>query len=134
MIDINEYSKYVDKKIIDDILLLAKSLEGLRVLHINSTREGGGVAEILSRLVPLMNSLDIKTDWAVFKGNQQFFKFTKKLHNMLHLPNYDKIDSNEVLIYLGTTYENVNNLDTDNYDVIFVHDPQPLGMVMKKKG
>ncbi len=132
MITVEDYSHYVDKEVIEELKLLANSLKGIRVLHINSTKKGGGVAEILSRLVPLMNSLGIKTNWEIFIGSNEFFKFTKKLHNMLHISNFGNIDSEDINLYLKTTYDNMQNIDTENYDVVFIHDPQPLGLVVKK--
>jgi len=114
-----------------EIESLAKELKNIKILHINTTFRGGGVAEILSRLVPLMNSIGIKTDWKIFKGTQEFFKLTKKIHNLLHLATDYSMPKEEVELYLKTTYENFS-IDTENYDVIFVHDPQPIGMIKKK--
>lgn len=132
MIRLDDYTDYVNGETLEELKLLAESLKGTKVLHVNSTKEGGGVAEILSRLVPLMNELGIETHWEVFRGSEEFFRFTKKLHNMLHLPGAHTIDSNEVTTYLKTTYENLNSIKTDKYDIIFIHDPQPLGMIINK--
>ncbi len=129
---IEEYSQYVDKSIIREIEILAKRLENVKILHVNSTKEGGGVAEILMRLVPLMRELGIKVDWKVIKGNKEFFRTTKKLHNLLHLPQGDTLNSYDLVNYLQTTYENLREIDTENYDVVFIHDPQPMGLVVKK--
>ncbi|ADO45158.1 glycosyl transferase group 1 [Hydrogenobacter thermophilus TK-6] len=133
MINLEDYAQYADGETIEELRLLASSLKNLKVLHINSTREGGGVAEILSRLVPLMNALGIETHWEVFKGSEEFFRFTKKLHNMLHLPGFSRIESHEVATYLRTTYENLNSIKTETYHVVFIHDPQPMGMVINKQ-
>lgn len=136
MMDINieNYEQYLEQETLEELKILASDLKGIKVLHINSTKEGGGVAEILTRLVPLMNSLGIQTNWEIFKGTTEFFKFTKKIHNMLHLHSpHLKIESNEIINYLKTTYENLSKISTDNYDVIFIHDPQPMGMVINKK-
>lgn len=132
MITLEDYSRYVDREIIEELHLLAKGLRGIKILHVNSTKKGGGVAEILSRLVPLTNSLGIETNWEVFFGSDEFFRFTKKLHNMLHMPNQGSIDSEDINIYLKTTYDNMQKINTENYDVVFIHDPQPLGLVVKK--
>ncbi len=133
MIRLEDYEKIVGTETIEELFLLAQRLKGIKVLHINSTKEGGGVAEILSRLVPLKNALGIKTDWEVFEGSEEFFRFTKKLHNMLHVKGSSTIESQEVITYLRETYDNLNRLKTQNYDVVFVHDPQPMGMVINKQ-
>ncbi len=64
--------KIVSTETIEELFLLAQRLKGIKVLYTNSTKEGGGVAEILSRLVPLKNALGIKTDWEVFEGSEEF--------------------------------------------------------------
>ncbi|MBC7240162.1 MAG: glycosyl transferase family 1, partial [Chloroflexi bacterium] len=134
MINIEEYSKHANGETIEEIKLLAKDLKGIKVLHINSTKKGGGVAEILSRLVPIMNSLGIETKWETIGGSEDFFKFTKKLHNLLHIQSAScTVDSKEIALYIKTIYENVSKIDTKGYDLIFIHDPQPLGMIVKKE-
>ncbi len=129
---IGDYKPFVEEAVIREIEILAKRLKGIKVLHVNSTREGGGVAEILHRLVLLMNEVGVKTDWKVIKGDKKFFTFTKKLHNLLHMPGRFEIDSEEVVYYLKITYENFERIDTENYDVVIIHDPQPMGLIAKK--
>ncbi len=129
---IRDYKVFVEEAEIKEIEILAKRLKGIKVLHINSTREGGGVAEILHRLVPLMNDVGVETDWKVIKGDIRFFSFTKKLHNLLHMPGKFEIDSEDVVYYLKITYENFELIDTENYDVVIIHDPQPMGLIAKK--
>lgn len=129
---IEEYIPFVSEETIEELFILSKKLNGVKVLHVNSTYKGGGVAEILHRMVPLMNALGVKTDWKVFKGDKKFFSFTKKLHNLLHLGYDEKIRSEEIVYYLKITYENFKEIDTENYDVVFIHDPQPMGLVIKK--
>ena len=130
---LEKYIPIVGEEIINEIVILAKRLKDIRVLHVNSTYKGGGVAEILRGLVPLMNELDVKTDWKVFKGDERFFNFTKKLHNMLHLPLEETITSEEFVYYLKVVYENLTKIDFSNYDVVIVHDPQPIGLVVNKE-
>uniref|UniRef100_A0A7V5XI88 Glycosyltransferase n=1 Tax=Thermodesulfobacterium geofontis TaxID=1295609 RepID=A0A7V5XI88_9BACT len=129
---LEKYIPFVREEAIDELFILSKKLNGLKVLHVNSTYKGGGVAEILQRLVPFMNELGIKTDWKVFKGDEKFFSFTKNLHNLLHLPFEKKISSEEFVYYLKITYENLKEINTENYDVIFIHDPQPMGLIVNK--
>ncbi len=128
-----EYAKYIDAGTLNELSKLAEELKGVRVLHVNSTKMGGGVAEILHRMVPLMNELGIETRWEVIKGDIEFFKVTKKIHNLLHMPGRESLSHQDVITYMRHTYENVATIDTDYYDVIFIHDPQPLGLIVKKR-
>ncbi len=130
---IENYTPFIGKGDIEEIKKIAQSISGIRVLHVNTTPLGGGVAEILNRLVPLMNDVGVKTDWKIFKGDETFFKITKKIHNLLHLEGPAGLDSREVLTFLSYTYKNFPLIDTDPYDVIFIHDPQPIGLIVKKK-
>ncbi len=130
---LEQYIPFVGEETIQELFFISRKLKGLKILHVNSTYKGGGVAEILHRLVPLMNELEIKTDWKVFKGDEKFFSFTKKLHNLLHIPCGNCINSEEIVYYLKITYENLEEIDTENYDIIFIHDPQPMGLIVKKQ-
>lgn len=129
---IEEYLKYIDEGTIKELERIAKDLEGIKVLHVNSTKLGGGVAEILYRMVPLMNELGIETRWEVIKGDLEFFKVTKKIHNLLHLST-GKLAHEDIITYMKYTYENVSHIDTDPYDVVIIHDPQPLGLIVKRR-
>lgn len=130
---LEQYIPFVGEETLQELFILSKKLKDLKVLHVNSTYKGGGVAEILQRFIPLMNELGIKTDWKVFKGDEKFFSFTKKLHNLLHLPSEKCINSEEFVYYLKITYENLKEIDTENYDVVFIHDPQPMGLIVNKQ-
>jgi trehalose synthase len=130
---LEQYIPFVGEETLQELFILSRKLKDLKVLHVNSTYKGGGVAEILQRFIPLMNELGIKTDWKVFKGDEKFFSFTKKLHNLLHLPSEKGISSEEFVYYLKITYENIKEIDTENYDVVFIHDPQPMGLIVNKQ-
>lgn len=137
MSQIEKYTEFVDKGFIEELKILANNLvrkvgKKVKILHVNTTKEGGGVAEILNRLVPLMNDLGLETDWEIFKGSNDFFKFTKKIHNLLHLPTGEKIKSQEIALYLRATYDNFS-INTEDYDFVFIHDPQPMGLILKKQ-
>src|SRR5665811_1111272 len=84
MKSINDYSPFVGQAVIDDLKLVAEKLAGKNITHVNSTPVGGGVAEILTRMVPLLNELGVQSDWQVIKGNTSFFEVTKKMHNNIH--------------------------------------------------
>lgn len=130
---LEKYIPFIGRGNTEEIRTLAQPMSRLRVLHINSTRLGGGVAEILNRLVPLMNDVGIQTDWKIFKADEAFFRITKKIHNLLHLKFPTGLNSEEILTFLSYTYHNYAVLETDSYDVVFVHDPQPVGLIVKKK-
>ena len=80
---LDDYRQIVGDDAIAEIYTQARRLQGRRVLHINSTHQGGGVAEILSSLVPLMNDVGVEADWRVLHGTPDFFAITKKFHNAL---------------------------------------------------
>src|SRR3990167_8790427 len=84
MAEIEKYIPLVGQSVIDDLRLLGERLKGKVVQHINSTPVGGGVAEILNRMVPLLRELGVDSRWDVIKGGEQFFGVTKKFHNALH--------------------------------------------------
>lgn len=121
--NVENYRRIVGDELIDEIGGLARELNGVRICHINSTGFGGGVAELLSRSVPLARALGIDTDWRLIQGTPEFFTVTKALHNALQgaayaLPEADKA------IYLHVNRESAKLLER-TYDVVFVHDPQP---------
>lgn len=121
--NVANYRRIVGDELIDEIDALARELNGIRVCHINSTGFGGGVAELLSRHVPLANALGIQTDWRLIQGTPDFFTITKALHNALQGGAYTFSESGKA-IYLHVNRESAKLLETD-YDVFFVHDPQP---------
>jgi trehalose synthase len=128
---IEKYAEFIGQESLQSIIKIAEKLRGVSILHVNSTREGGGVAEILQKMVPLMRELGLNVDWKIIRGDSSFFRVTKSFHNALqgqsdYLPpgafeTYDKWQS-----------VNASEVDTD-YDVVFIHDPQPAGLVDYKK-
>jgi trehalose synthase len=128
---LNDYKDVVGADVIEELRLLGDKLSGTVVQNINSTAVGGGVAEILNRLVPLFNEVGVKAQWDVIKGGADFFGVTKKFHNALHgkpelLTDYD------YKIFNDHTQELLD--ETPLYgDIIFVHDPQPVGLIAKRK-
>ncbi len=132
------YRAVTGNEIVDQLYQLAKPLKGIRVLHVNSTKEGGGVAEILRKMVPLMEGLGIDAQWEVISGDSDFFECTKGFHNSLQ--GKQVTPSDELLRH----YQEVNSENADKLrplleeaDVVFIHDPQPLTMIQhvpKRKG
>jgi len=132
MIRLEEYIPIVGQSVIDDLRLIAIRLKGKTIQHINSTSVGGGVAEILNRMVPLLQELGVGARWDLIKGGEQFFEVTKKFHNALH--GYPcEITKRDFEIFLETSQQNINEVNTCG-DIVFVHDPQPIALVKKKQG
>jgi trehalose synthase len=105
----------------------AEQVRGARVLHINSTAFGGGVAELLYTLVPLSRDLGLQTDWAIFPGTDKFFEITKTVHNGcqgMPVSLSEKMRSD----YIAHTEKVASEFDRD-YDFVFVHDPQPAALL-----
>lgn len=129
---IEEYGTVTGNSVIDDLKLLGEKLSGRVVQHVNSTAVGGGVAEILNRMVPLLNQLGVNTRWDVIKGGGQFFEVTKKFHNAIHGKKQD-ISRRDFEIFMETSEENINSFDMKG-DIVFIHDPQPVALVARKAG
>jgi trehalose synthase len=124
---IEDYEPLVGAEVIQRIRDKADKLKGLRVANFNSTYYGGGVAEIISSLTLLMNSLGLRTEWRVIQGTADFFSITKKMHNALQGAEID-LSTIKKEIFEQVIYENSlrNFLD---HDFIIVHDPQPLPLI-----
>ncbi|RMG69102.1 MAG: glycosyltransferase [Nitrospirae bacterium] len=110
---------------------LCEKLKGLSFLHINSTRAGGGVAEILQRMVPFLKSLGIEARWDVIEGDDRFFDITKKMHNALQGNDIEFTDDMFEYHY-EVNRKNAEKLDL-SADMVFVHDPQPSPLIEFRK-
>lgn len=131
MPDIAEYIPIVGQGTIDELSILAASLKGIMIQNINSTAVGGGVAEILSRMIPLLRQFGVDAHWDVIKGNERFFEITKKMHNALHGARAVLTDD-DFEFFLQVNRQNAAELERYG-DVVFVHDPQPIGLIERKK-
>jgi trehalose synthase len=121
------YAEVVGESEIDALREFARHLQGRRVKMVNSTSVGGGVAEILNRITPLLDELGIATRWEVLKGGEQFFAVTKAFHNALHGAPYEGHPS-WFEIFLATNEENRRRMKFDE-DFVVIHDPQPVALV-----
>lgn len=127
---LEQYAHIVGNEMIDHIRQLAYPLRGMKILHINSTKEGGGVAEILNRLIPLKRELGIDAEWEVITGDSSFYQCTKKMHNSLQ-GNRDDISASLLEVYEKTNLLNFERLQPKlkEADVVFIHDPQPAAFL-----
>jgi trehalose synthase len=135
---LESYSEVAGRDVVNHLRQLARPLKGVRVVHVNSTRVGGGVAEILHKLVPLMQELGLETTWEVIEGNEIFYKCTKAMHNGLQ-GNRIRIPEAQL-----AAYEEVNVINADflrdkleEAEYVVIHDPQPAPLLShcpKRKG
>lgn len=129
MVRIEEYAPVVGQSTIDELHVLSKQLEGKSIQNINSTAVGGGVAEILTRMIPLLKQLGVDARWDVIKGDEKFFSVTKKFHNGLHGVPVE-VSDDEYSLFLDMNRENAAQMQFG--DIVFVHDPQPIALVEKR--
>ena len=127
---LDRYESIVGKGVIDELRLLSDRLRNRSVQHINSTAVGGGVAEILNRMVPLLKELGVNTRWDVIKGGEQFFEVTKKIHNALHGMR-EAITPEMWDIFWKTGEDNAREIEC-SADIMFIHDPQPIALINQK--
>ncbi|MCG3111644.1 MAG: glycosyltransferase [Candidatus Manganitrophus sp. SB1] len=125
-IDINHYRPLVGDELIDELLALARRLNGVRICHLNSTAFGGGVAELLSRYLPLLQALDLSADWRIIHGTPVFFETTKSFHNALQGTRCDLTEADRS-VYLQANEESAKVIGR-GYDAYIVHDPQPAAI------
>jgi trehalose synthase len=119
-----DYTHLVGRELIEEVRRFAEELKGLRVLHLSATAFGGGVSEILYTLIPLMRDVGIEAEWQVIIGREEFFNATKLLHNALQGNPVD-LSAEQWAVYDEYNAINAREL-SDGWDVIIVHDPQPL--------
>ncbi len=127
---LDQYEQVVGPGEIFQLRQLAGALKGARVVHVNSTREGGGVAEILHRLVPLQRELGLDATWEVITGNSDFYECTKGFHNALQ-GNRTDIPASLLRIFEETNRSNAEVLRDvlTGADYVFIHDPQPAPLL-----
>jgi trehalose synthase len=129
MTPIEEYAPLIGQASIDELYQLAEVLEGTSIQNINSTAVGGGVAEILTQMIPLLKQLGVDARWDVIKGDERFFSITKKMHNGLHGVSA-QISDEDFDYFVKINRHNASELNFA--DIVFVHDPQPVALVEKR--
>jgi len=129
-----DYTHIVGKDLTEQIRQLAEPLKGKRVLHVSATAFGGGVSEILYTLVPLMRDVGVDAHWHVIFGKEEFYNATKLLHNSLQGAEETLSDEQWEI------FDEINQINAEGlqgeWDVVIVHDPQPIGLLRgaKEKG
>ncbi len=130
MKSIKDYADIVGEETIEEIEKLGSYLKGKIIQNINSTPVGGGVAEILSRMVPLLKEVGVDARWDFIKGGEKFFEITKKIHNSLHGVE-ENISKSDFGHFLDVTDENLKEINLLG-DIVLIHDPQPIGLIKAK--
>lgn len=124
---LGSYRGVAPHHLLDDLVKEAEQLRGSRVLHVNATPYGGGVSELLRSVVPLERDLGLVADWRIIRGDDRFFQVTKAMHNGLQGAKLELTDDQKST-YLASAEENANAFD-EEYDFVFIHDPQPAAML-----
>ncbi len=112
----------------EELRRLAEPLQGTRVVHLSATAFGGGVAEILYTLVPLMADAGLDVEWRIIHGADEFFNVTKALHNGLQ-GDPRVLTAEERGVFARYNAQNAAELDESSYDVVVIHDPQPVAVI-----
>jgi trehalose synthase len=128
---LTDYTHIVGKELTEQIRELAEPLKGKRVLHVSATAFGGGVSEILYTLVPLMRDVGLDAHWHVIFGKEEFYNATKLLHNSLQGAEETLSDEQWEI------FDEINQINAEGlqgeWDVVIVHDPQPIGLLRGAK-
>ena len=130
-IPLDDYAAVIGAGELEELRALAKPLQGRTVEMVNSTAVGGGVAEILTRFVPLTEELGLRIRWDVMTGGEDFFAVTKAFHNALHGEPYHP-DPHDFDVFRAYTDLNLRRLSLDS-EFVVIHDPQPAGLIAARK-
>jgi trehalose synthase len=124
------YAEIAGYDVINQLRQIAQPLHGLQILHVNSTKSGGGVAEILFKMVPLMQEIGIDTTWLTIEGDGLFYQCTKNFHNAIQ-GNQIEIPANQLQAYEQTNQAAAAKMKDilQSADVVFIHDPQPAALI-----
>ena len=126
----DDYRDIIGRAQVDALHFLARDLKGKAIKMVNSTAVGGGVAEMLNRLVPLLSELEVPTQWDVITGGNDFFEVTKAFHNALHGTGYELTKAAQE-IFLTYNEQNRERLQFEE-EMVVIHDPQPVGLIRSR--
>lgn len=127
---LDDYRGIVGQAQLDALRFLARELKGKSIKMVNSTAVGGGVAEMLNRLVPLLSELEVPTHWDVITGGNDFFEITKAFHNALHGAPYELTKSAKD-IFLMYNEQNRQRMQFGE-ELVVIHDPQPVALIRSR--
>lgn len=124
---LDDYREIAPPEQLDKVRDLASGLKGLRIVHVNSTADGSGVAEILRSLVPLMQDVGLDAQWLIMPGQEAFFEITKKLHNLMQ-GAAGELSAQEASAYVAQSWKVSRAMREQeiNADLWVMHDPQSL--------
>jgi trehalose synthase len=125
---LDDYDTLVSRGLMDEVRRLAAPLAGRRVVHLSATAFGGGVAEILYTLVPVMADAGLDVEWRVMRGAEEFFRVTKTIHNALQ-GDPRGLEPDDLEVFHRYNADTAVALDADAYDFVIVHDPQPAATI-----
>jgi trehalose synthase len=128
---LDDYQSIVGSAVLDELRFLARDLKGKTLKMVNSTAVGGGVAEMLNRLVPMLGELEVVTHWDIITGGNDFFEVTKAFHNALHGAEYE-LTRHAQEIFLTCNEQNRQRMQF-NEDVVVIHDPQPAALIRARQ-
>jgi trehalose synthase len=128
---LSRYESVVGSGTLRALEALARRLKGHRIVMVNTTKTGGGVAEILHRVVLILNELGVPTTWEVMEGDDRFFGVTKRMHNALH-GHVEPLTDEDKEVFRERTRIEAGRLALDG-DLIFIHDPQPAGLIEHRR-
>lgn len=126
---LEDYRKIIGEEALESIKEKAENLKGKSFIHVNSTSFGGGVAEILHNLVPLMRDVGVDARWVVIEGTNEFFNVTKSFHNALQGNKELRLTEEMKEFYLETNKKNAEDFDLSSFDYVLIHDPQPAPLI-----
>jgi trehalose synthase len=125
------YREIAPQGTVEFLLRMAEKIGKKKILHMNSTKLGGGVAEILRSLVPLLESVGLEAQWDVITGNEEFFSTTKAFHNALQ-GQEQRVSKEMLQNYLEINRENGKRLSLEA-DFVIIHDPQPAALIESRR-
>ena len=133
---LNSYEELLSKKVVDSVKKKATAFINKSILHVNATKFGGGVAEILQNMVAMMEELELTVNWKTFSAPDSFFQISKKMHNALQGNNEIKFSPEEITQFLDQAKSSHDQIQPEE-DFVIIHDPQPCPIIKfaeKRKG
>jgi trehalose synthase len=130
MSQLDAFAEFLGSQEVDEIKFLGQALHGARIQHVNSTSIGGGVAEILARLSPMMRGVGVESEWTVMEAEEGFFEVTKNIHNALHGAPI-RLTPQAKDVFYAAAEKNLGKINKEA-DFIVLHDPQPLPLIRQR--